>query len=359
MNMIRDYAETALLVALCLLTAVFVALLIVRLVTWWRDRQAKKYQRYLKDALAAYTADRTSDVAKAYIPKLKQVFFSKRGVRLMGTIMNIATDEEQADLADMMKSIGYDRFLTTQLKDSDEKYIILVMRLVGLMKAKETRVAIADLLVKHQDCLDMQYLGLLALSQIGAEHELSMLATDPNYTSMLSFRSLTEILKAYSGNKCLFYNTALKTANPFARRLVLKRLGAEKCTEFADEVYELYCRKDISHDERIDVIRTLGELEYKPAEQDIRLATCDKDWHIRNVAYVALWNIAGDRAQDVLLRGLTDRQWWVRINTAKMLAQSAQVNELEQQVKELNDEYAYEAFIHAVRKRQIDEEAAK
>lgn len=359
MILIKDYALVALLLALCVLSAVFIGLLLVRLSSSWRTRQAKKYHAYLKNAYLEYTASDNKVLESSHESKLKRAFFTKRGVKLLGAIINLVDFDKQEEIADMMKGLGYGQFLMTQLDDKDEKYVTLVMRLIGMMRVEEAQAKICTLLFAHQDNLDMQYLGLLALSQTGAEKELLLLSSDPHYTSHLSYRSLSEILKAYSGDKPQLYRKGLSLANPFIRRLVLKRIAHEMRTDFAEDVYQLLHQQGISRDERIDVIRTLGELKYEPAEQEIRIATCDKDWRIRNVAYVALWHIAGDKAQDILLNGLTDKEWWVRVNTAKMLAMSPQAEKLESRVEQLDDTYAREAFAHALRKRQIDEEAVR
>lgn len=354
MGFIQSNAWEAFFVATCLLLAVVGALFGVRALTWLRNSRDKRDRACLRDATDQFLNTDDGMLPQSTIRRVKRTFFTKRGVARLTDVVVKLEGEQRFVVAQMMTRLDFGAFLQTQLTARNEKYLALVLRLIGLLRIGGDDEKIKAALYEHKDNLDIQYLALLALSQRGSKELLVFLSNDPNFISKLSYRSLAEILKSYAGDKKELYQHMLNAASAFSRRLAIKRIGAENLQSFAPKVHELYRNSDASLDLRIDAIRTLGKLRYESAHADIIAALSDSDWRVRNVAYVALWDLRGEDACDMLLTGLTDPQWWVRFNSAKMLAECEGAERLAPQVAALNDAFAREAFASAVNKRKLE-----
>lgn len=358
MAFINEYASWVFLVSICLLACVFFMLLGVRLSTWRKTRATQKAYQELEKFYGEY-CESNKNPRPSSRRKLKRLFFTKKGVVRIAAALELLPQEELDEIYDMFHTFGYGSFLIQQLKSSDAKYVILVMRVLGALRVTPAAPIIKAILIDNQDNLDMQYIGLLSLSLMGAERPLISLFKSSSYTVELSFRCLSEVYKAFGGDKDSFYRTSLSLKNVYCRRLALKRIAAEKRLPFAPLIYGLTRANNCPLEEYIDVIRTLGILEYAPSEDMIREATRHRDWRVRNVAYVALGSIAGQSAQEVLVKGLSDDQWWVRKNAAKVLVSIPQTAALKEQVNHLNDRYAHEILLAEMRKHALCEASAQ
>lgn len=352
MNFIGEYGDWLLLGVVCFLVLFFIGLLVVRFKTWRHSLKLEaldaSIRQTLKEERTSISSEKPSVAARA----LYKVLSSRSGTKCLGEIANNYSESELTTLGDALKPLGYSDYLVRELDRRNEKYQTLVMRLIGLMGIHDAGLKIQFVLFHHQNNLDMQYIGLLALSLLGAERSITSLQNNPNYDPGLSFRSLSEILKSYKGNKHSLYHAALGSKDSYAHRLAIKRIGKEKMYDFAPTVCDLLHNRSIDNGTRIDAIRTLGELEYAPAKEELASYTRDKDWRVRNVAYQALGAFEDVDAK-MLVVGLSDSQWWVRSNVATLLAGKPNTSEIARHVEGLNDKFASEIFASALKKHSF------
>ena len=163
---------------------------------------------------------------------------------------------------------------------------------------------------------------------------------------MLSFRSLKEICKAYSGNKSLLFRELLYAEDPYIRRIVVKSIGDEEIHELAARLLPLLNTDDVNL--QCDLIRALGQLRYAPAGNMILKAFESADWVLRNAAVKSLAAIDYKQYWPQLMQGLKDTEWWVRYNSARELSRRAPRSQLEAAIPLLNDRFAAETLKFAM-----------
>ena len=354
MNIFEEYASQVLFLFICLVGIAFLSLLFVRVRAWRRNRAMRKTEAILLDALDEYARGKRQSVMITYASILRKNLFKKSGIVLINRVLNRIDAQQCMSLADLLKLIGFDAYLIEQLDTTDEEYLTLVVRTIGALHISHADSVIADKLIEYKNNLDLQYLGLLALSLNGDIRQMRRLTETPSYSSQLSFRSLMEIAGEYAGEKTELCRIACESVNSFARRLGIKLVAQECLYEFGPYLSNMMREETATLDERIDIIRALGQIRYYDALPEIKSATSDEDWRVRNVAFVALWRLEGEDCTETLLKGITDENWWVRTNTAKLLAQHTQSSQIADRLVEMQDSYAYQAFAYAMRKRELE-----
>ncbi|NCB36668.1 MAG: HEAT repeat domain-containing protein [Clostridia bacterium] len=223
---------------------------------------------------------------------------------------------------------------------------ILIVRLTGLLRLRSFEDWILPLMQAHKENIDLQYAGFLALAMMGNRESLIRLYSLPEYTKALSYRSLKEIFHVYSGDKRYLYEKLLDAPDEYIRRIIIKSIGDEGFTEFADRLIPMLNTQD--NNLLCDLMRTLGQLKCAAAGDQIAAQMQSDQWTLRNVAVVALAEIDVDRYWDQMVQGLKDREWWVRYNSAKALCKHVPLRKLMAVAAELEDKYATEILNFAI-----------
>ena len=234
---------------------------------------------------------------------------------------------------------------------------ILIIRLAGLMGIREFENGIIPLMKAHMGNLDLQYAGFLALSMMGNRDSLIMLCDDPGFMNRLSYRSLMEICSVYTGDKQFLYEKMIGAQDRYVRRIIVKSIGAEGFTAFADRLLPMLNDTDVNL--RCDVVRTLGQLRCAAAGLRIAALVESENWTLRNAAVTALAEIDADAYLPELITGLKDREWWVRYNSAKELCAHVPLNRLEEMLPTLGDVFAQEILRFAMQEANMMEKGAE
>ena len=169
----------------------------------------------------------------------------------------------------------------------------------------------------HNDNINLQYAGFLALAMMGNRDSIVKLCADPEFTKLLSYRSLKEIFNVYTGDKHFLYEKLLVSPDEYIRRIIIKNIGEEGFCEYANQLILMLDSTDTNL--LCDVIRTLGQLCCAAAGNRIAAYMLSDNWTLRNAAVVALATIDANTYRPELLDGLRDREWWVRYNSAREL----------------------------------------
>ncbi|MEA4928792.1 MAG: HEAT repeat domain-containing protein, partial [Candidatus Limiplasma sp.] len=256
-----------------------------------------------------------------------------------------------AAMEEVLRTSDYPAWMQRNLHSRDMMLRILIVRLAGLMRIRTFETQIIPLMQAHQDNLNLQYAGFLALSMMGNRESILRLCSDPGFTKALSYRSLKEIFAVYTGDKRFLYEKLLDSSDGYIRRIVIKNIGEEGLTEFADRLTPL-----LQNDDRnllCDVIRTLGQLRYAPAGEQIAQSLQSGDWVLRNAAVVALASIDADGYRPCLMAGLQDKEWWVRYNSARELCAHVPLQALEALLPTLQDRFATDILRFTIQETRL------
>ncbi len=275
-----------------------------------------------------------------------------KGLDLLGRfITEECTWESGAPLLTVINHGKYEHCMQKFMRSTDLPFIILVIRIIGLLRIKQYKSRILQLMSENKDNTELQYVGFLALSMMGMRGDLVRLCAQLEYSKGLSFRSLKEIFAEYTGDKAALYRDLLNSPDAYIRRIAVKNIGDDGITKLANRLLPHLDSQDdnLKH----DLVRTLGQLRFTPAGNLIARELDSPNWTLRNAAVVALASIDARRYLPQLIRSLKDREWWVRYNCAVELSRRIPAEELQELLPRLNDRFASEILTYAISERKL------
>jgi len=237
------------------------------------------------------------------------------------------------------------------MRYKDIAFIILVIRIIGLLRLKQYKSRILQLMTENKDNTELQYMGFLALSMMGMRGDLVRLCAQLEYSKGLSFRSLKEIFAEFSGDKASLYRDLLNSPDAYIRRIAVKNIGDDGIIKLANRLLPQLESEDVNL--KHDVVRTLGQLRFGPAGNLIARELDSPNWILRNAAVVALASIDARKYLPRLVQSLKDREWWVRYNCAAELSRYLPADDLLQLLPQLNDRFASEILAYAISERKM------
>ena len=280
---------------------------------------------------------------------------TKKGLDMLGQFLSDECPwENGAPLHKVLRLGRYEHCMQKFMRSKDLTFIILVIRITGLLRMKTYKDRVLQLMADSKDNLELQYAGLLALSLMGLRKSLVILCRQPEYTKGLSFRSLKEIFASYTGDKASLYEDLLNSPDPYIRRIAIKNIGEDGITKLAKRLLPLLDTQDVNLD--YDLIRTFGQLRFAPAGPVIVQSLESPNWTLRNAAVMALASIDPLKYLPQMIQGVKDREWWVRYNSAKELSLRIPPEQLREMIATLDDRYASEILAYVIAEKKLLEE---
>ncbi|MDD4081006.1 MAG: HEAT repeat domain-containing protein [Eubacteriales bacterium] len=246
---------------------------------------------------------------------------------------------------------GCEPCLSQLLHSKDITQCILAIRVAGFLALKQHNDHIVKLMEKNRDNLELLYAGFMAISMMGLRGKLVSICGNLGHTQKLSFRRLKEILGAYTGDKARLYKDLLSSPDLYIRRIAIKNIGDEGFVRLAGCLLPLLETEDDSLQH--DLIRSFGQLRFAPAGKYIAKAMDSTSWTLRSIAVKALASIDARTYLPQLVQGLRDRDWGVRLNSAKELSRRIPEDELRALIPGLNDRYAAEILAYAIMEEKL------
>ena len=193
----------------------------------------------------------------------------------------------------------------------------------------------------------MQHVGMLTLCMLGAERDIVALCRDHTIASLLSFRTLEEIFSVYQGDlKRLCRKLITSASDPYIRRTCIKAIGEQKFDDLGELVLPHLMQGHINT--RIDSARALGQIHYEPAYPHLLAGATDPRWEMRAVVATALGAFGAEQNEEILVKLLCDREWWVRYRAAESLTQVNNTEALMQRIEATGDRFAAEMMRFAL-----------
>lgn len=331
---------------------VFIAVLIVVMLSYQTvlDRRAAKtasLRRNVREAVGRMVAG--GDMAN--LPaKDVAALFSPKGLAELLHLMNSMTEEACKAMQMLLKNLKYESFISRQLEIEDADYLAKVARMVSAMNLTELDWRVSRLLYLYPNHIGVQYEALMALSRLGSTETLIQVCMDKNFAQCLSFRSLQEILGAYTGSKPQLYSYLLYAPDAYVSRTCLKLIGTFKITQLAHEVEDkLLEQKD--YNLLADTIRCLGQLCHAPSVDKIAALANHTKWEVRAIVATCLGQIKPTTNAWLLAQMMQDEEWQVRYNAALALKHAGLLAQIEPQVKAGADAFAMDMLKYM---QQID-----
>lgn len=270
---------------------------------------------------------------------------TKRNLIIIAQVIEGLSEEKKAILRKLLLDIGYGDYLDRQMKSRDVRLVTLVIRIAGELLLSDRAEAVTQQIYKYPDDVDLAYQGLLTLARLGSKEQLLRIFMDGTYRLRLSFRSLQEVLKTYSGDKAELYDILLGSPDKYVVRICIKRIGTERLESLESKVIPFLENED--YNTVIDAARTLGMLKYDQAGEMLVPLLDHEKWEVRSISVNALAGIDTERYEKEIERKLHDSEWQVRYNAAFALRELPNLDDIFKNVQTSGDRYALDILTYA------------
>ena len=317
-----------LIVIMAVLLALFTAaLLVLHFITNATQKSMQRIREQVlrvisADAQIAYLKDRVYRALENGGATLRGIrgIRTPRGVQVLEIISREATPAQAAALRASVEEPWYAAFLRGRMAGHSKETALLAAKLAAQLRLDGYTPLLEQMLRRWGSDPDAQQICLLAWFLRGDEEELVRLFSDRNFPLKLSFRTLQELFRCYGGGREALYRRLLScAADPYVRRACIRGIGLDGCMALSGAVQPAL----LSDNQNLvlEAVRTLGALHCRPALDTVRRLSGSDSFAIRCAAVDALARLDLQGSRDVLLRCLSDREWWVRFHAAEALMQ--------------------------------------
>lgn len=310
-------------------------------------KKKEKKKRAEKEKLQSYIENRVekrTKISRSYL-------CSPEGLALLNEGTEALTEKEKKGMETLLWKLGYKEYLEKTLASKDKELVIQSIRLIGSMEYQQYAKDIVACMQEHSEDSEMQYNGFLALSLLNCKEEFVRLCLDETYKKTISFRCLKEIVQVYPGDKKALCISLLGASDHYIQRLAIQLIGENQYADLEEELLSFLGQKDVNV--LCDTIRAVGAIKSKKAVPQIIEMTKDQAWEVTNAAYHALAQIDLEKYQHIIKNGLYSKEWWIRYNTATLLATSSELSIIYQEVMNGTDQFAKEILQFASRKEYL------
>jgi hypothetical protein len=192
------------------------------------------------------------------------------------------------------------------------------------------------------DNINVQYEAFLALAKLGSYKNIINICTNKKFTISLTFRSLQEIISAYTGDKSELYKALLVSKDAYIVRICVRLIGNERLRALAPDIEGFLDSDNINL--LIDTMRALSVLQYKPVIDKLAALMRHKAWEVRAVAVNAVAAIDREDYIDALVTALQDSEWQVRFNAGAALSKVKDTNLIREKIVATGDKFAMDMY---------------
>jgi len=309
-----------------------------------QNRLKKKIEAAAKKALSA----KSNNLAEQLLPS-KEIF-TRRGLAALATVYDSMNSKNKEKLKEILLNMGLSDYLAKQLDSDNEDYLLEIIHLAGEMNLRELSDNITQTMIENKGNINEQYEAFLALARFGSYDNINKICMDKNYVQVLSFRSLQEIMNAYTGDKPKLYKALLKSPDAYIVRVCIKAIGLKKIKELAPDIAVFLDSENMNL--IIEAMRSLSALSYMPAIEKITTLLKHDRWEVRGVAVQALAALDLEGNVDNFISALQDSEWQVRFNASAAL-RKIKDDSITEKVLATGDKYALDMLKYMIDFGQI------
>ena len=298
-----------------------------------RDRLRKNIEAAARKAVSAGSRQK----AESVLPP-KDELFSRRGLAALSDVLGSMDASSAKTLRGILLQMDCRTHLAEQLKSSNEDFLAEIVRLVGELNLKELDGETARIMTAAKDNINVQYEAFFALARLGSYDHIVGICMDENFVQQLSFRSLQEVIDAYTGDKPALYKRLLSSPDAYIVRACIKRAGIERIKNLALDIEAFLDNPNFNV--VIDAILALGAMRHNAAAERIAGFLQNERWEVRGAAVKALASINLNAYTDSLIAALRDSEWQVRYNAGSALSRVKDISSVREKVAATKDRFA-------------------
>ena len=333
-----------LLIVMPVLLLLFAGILVfAHLYSRWEVRQINRQKSRLLKTFQEWKNKpaRRLEIYQTYIQKYK-------GTPILVALEDFSKSNQSEQIEFIRNIIQQPAFVVYAKRLLARKKIatnLLLINTIGQVRSPLYSKEIRAFLFRYPTYVDVQQLACLALSQLGDTQTLVDFYTNPQIRIVLSFRMLQDIFDHFTGDSHFLVTLLLDQAkDDYIKRACLKTIARQKLRFLAPKIMRYLYSDNPNEPLRIDTIRTLGELQHRPAGPYIAGLISSPRFEIRVVAIYALFQIDPQLYFEFILSAIHDEKWVVRYRAAQVLASYQNSEVIEEKLQAKKDKYALEIF---------------
>ena len=274
-------------------------------------RLKKKIETAAQKAISAKSHEEAEQLLQS-----KEIF-TRRGLAALADVVDSMNSKNKEKLKEILLKMNLSSYLAEQLDSNNEDYLLEIIHLAGEMDLCELADSITKIMYENKRNINEQYEAFLALARFGSYDNIVKIGLDKDFEQVLSFRSLQEIIGAYTGDKTTLYKALLVSPDAYIVRICIKFIGTEKIKSLAPDIESFLDNENINL--VIEAMRTFSELSYNAVENKITSLLKHERWEVRSVAVNVLASLDLKGNTDQFILALQDSEWQVRFNAGTAL----------------------------------------
>ena len=246
----------------------------------------------------------------------------------------------------------YRTYLHRSIAEKSKDTQLLVMKLTARMRLHGFTEDVERTVLRYRTDSDAQQIGLMSLFVNGDLEAICRLFGMQDYKILLSFRQIMELFYSYGGDTAVLYQRLLHMpTDVYVKRACLQGIGSNHMTGMIGEVLPYLHSPDMNM--QIDAVRTVGILQYTGAEEVLLQLAEAPEWQLRQTVADCLARLDMEKYYPVILKMLTDREWWVRFHAASALLKYEDRSRVLRDTAGLNDRFALEIISYMIEREAI------
>ncbi len=294
------------------------------------NRQLKKLDYTLKKEVLRQLnyIKEGKEISKFHIEYVAQNLKKKRYIKgFINAVTEFNEDKENYKFTRIYIS-NFEAFVEKFIEKNKKKdETIRAYCTVVLGEFKLSNYQINSFLIKSLNTNSM-YLRVSALEAISKIGNLNNFLEAIKYISdndhYINSKILIDILNQFDGDKHLLNKALIDNFNIFNnefKKSIIEHFKNNKVEFVKESLLEMLKDENSQKEVRISIIKYFSKINDKLAQEIIIKLLNEGDWEYRAVSASALSNYKGEKVINVLLKSITDKNWYVRYNSAISLLQ--------------------------------------
>ncbi len=277
---------------------------------------------------------------------------SQRGLQVLELVSKEIAGDRREALRRAVEDPWFGEYLDRELASRHKDSALIATKLIAQLDIQGRDQQVEANLRRWQDDPDAQQICLLAFFARGQRWKLVRIFSDPDFRLILSFRTIQELCRVYSGDHAELYKDLMASArDPYIKKACIHGIGQEGLTGLS-RLAEAELDSE-SMGIRLEAVRAVGRLKDTDAAEKVRALTEHPAWEMRCAAVDALYALEGDGCGEAVLKCLYDREWWVRFHAASVLVRLSGRESYLETVRSSGDAYACEMFNYMLERDAI------
>lgn len=294
------------------------------------NRQLKKLDYTLKKEVLRQLnyIKEGKEISKFHIEYVAQNLKKKRYIKgFINAVTEFNEDKENYKFTRIYIS-NFEAFVEKFIEKNKKKdETIRAYCTVVLGEFKLSNYQINSFLINSLNTNSM-YLRVSALEAISKIGNLNNFLEAIKYISdndhYINSKILIDILNQFDGDKHLLNKALIDNFNIFNnefKKSIIEHFKNNKVEFVKESLLEMLKDENSQKEVRISIIKYFSKINDKLAQEIIIKLLNEGDWEYRAVSASALSNYKGEKVINVLLESITDKNWYVRYNSAISLLQ--------------------------------------